>query len=119
MDMTRGNERLLQLAKILDGADAAHRKAKEPTYDQRHVVHECGTPACAAGHWVVANPDRWEIRDGCTYLKGSRASPVRALSEEFALSLDECEDIFGGAGCDYAKTAKQAAKYIRNFVKSR
>jgi hypothetical protein len=120
MDIALGNERLLELAAILDVADAQHRQRKEPTYDQSVIVHDCGTPACAAGHWAASNPDRWEIRGGCTYLKGrSSMGAIPAMSNEFALSIDEYEELFGSAGCNGARTAKQAAKYIRRFVSQR
>ena len=119
MNIELGNERLLKLAAILDVADAEHRKKKEPTYDQTEIVHPCGTPACAVGHWAAANPDRWQIRNECTYLKGSRLGPISAVCEEFVISDDEYRELFGMSGCGEAKTAKQAAKYIRRFVKRR
>lgn len=119
MDIAVGNERLLQLAAILDVADAQHRQRKEPTYDQSVIAHDCGTPACAAGHWAAANPDRWSIKDDCTYLKGSRLGPIAALCEEFALSHEEYGELFGTSGCGEANTAKRAANYIRRFVKRR
>lgn len=119
-DIALGNERLLKLADILDVADAEHRKAKEPTYSQRRIVHDCGTPACAAGHWAYANKDRWEIRNYCTYLRASPLlGPNVALGVEFSLDRAEVHELFGSCGCGDAETAQQAARYIRAFVARR
>jgi hypothetical protein len=106
-----GNRRLLKLADILDVADALHRKRKEPTYSQLDVEHGCGTPACAYGH-AVANRDL--RRAGIpSYSDWNRRE------EFFAVAATEFYDIFGGDGCNGARTAKQAARYIRTFAKRR
>lgn len=117
----KGKERLLKLADILDTADVAHRKAKQPTYDQMYTLHECGTPACALGHWAVNNRRRFLVdkRNGSVTL---RAEPdivfcgmIGAI--EFDLSYEHGSELFSATGCGHARTAKQAAKYIRQFVR--
>ena len=116
-----GNRRLLRLAAILDKADALHKKRGEPTYDQDRIVHPCGTPACAWGHW--AHDQRVNAKRKMEKWYDDNLAAVR----EFALALArdedgeviEAEELFGGFGCDNAETAKQAAKYIRAFVKRR
>lgn len=117
-----GNRRLLKLADILDKADVEHRKAREPTYNQRVIAHDCGTPGCAAGHWAFANPRRWRI-DSNTFMTVLKAAPdkmgVDAIAEEFALTWHQHDELFAYDGCGGARTAKQAAKYIRAFVKKR
>lgn len=116
-----GNRRLLKLADILDTADAEHRKRKEPTYDQGQFTHECDTPACALGHWAAAHPRRWRFNTGGTpELKFAFAKVAfDAAMDEFCLDRGEVLDLFNSSGCGNARTAKQAAKYIRNFVARR
>lgn len=118
-----GNRRLLKLANILDTADAAHRKRKEPTYSQYEFTHDCGTPACALGHWAAANPRRWYF-EGSLYPQLRNAgspytSPLDDACDEFSIDSDETQELFDVGGCGNARTAKQAAKYIRAFVKRR
>ncbi len=114
-----GMNRLNRLADILDVADRQHRANNEPRYKQGIFVHGCGTPACALGHWAFNNQSRWKFDDGtypmlrnCDYgWCGDGAV------KEFGITHAEVCEIFGSDGCDGAKTAKQAAKYIRKFVK--
>jgi hypothetical protein len=115
-----GNRRLLVLAAILDTADAEHRRKGEPTYNQCVWSHYDGiSPACAAAHWE-ASP------------QGKRVSASEGgFMDHFALEIKipglvplgghgslESE-LFSGTGCGNARTAKQAAKYIRGFVRRR
>lgn len=113
-----GNRRLLRLAKILDTADALHRKRKEPAYSQENWTHPCGTPACALGHYAAHTPSRWFFEHGFPKIKAGIGGSW-AATEEFGLSDDNVAEIFSSRGCGGAKTAKQAAKYIRAFVKRR
>lgn len=120
-----GKKRLLKLAEILDTADAEHRKKGEPTYNQDQLIHPCGTPACALGHWaeysrrlkiVPANcGSRYvvEFKDSATF----RPTIDQIAYDEFGLSATHADELFGFVGCGGAKTAKQAARYIRSFVK--
>lgn len=121
-----GNRRLLKLADILDRADALHRKQHEPTYNQSRFFHSCGTPACAMGHWATHNPRRWGVdteqyRDSYEHLPRFRSggSVITGGMADFALWCGEYDDIFGDQGCDNARTGKQAAKFIRQFVAQR
>lgn len=117
-----GNRRLLKLAKILDSADALHKKRGEPGYNQDLIDHPCGTPSCAWGHWAQ------DQRINAKRKMEKWYDDNRAAEDEFAMSPPdaewdedsaEVEEIFGGKGCGEAKTAKAAAKYIRAFVKRR
>lgn len=118
----KGKERLLKLADILDVADAEHRKNKEPTYDQCTLIHaDCGTPACALGHWAAANPRRfnYDAKGGSVRL---RAYPdISGVDEigsiEFDITEAQGTELFDYNGCGEARTSKEAARYIRNFVK--
>src|SRR5689334_20106169 len=105
-----GMNRLLRLANILDVADKKHRERKEPTYFQGYYDHPCGTPACALGHWAAHTPSRWKLismtmNDGNQDFYG-----LDAAISDFGIDREESHDLFGGNGCDGAKTAKQAAK---------
>lgn len=118
-----GNRRLLKLADILDKADAAHRKLKQPTYAQSLFVHPCGTPACAIGHWAAHNRRRgWRVdvnnSVGSVYKNGNY-NTIMAGIEEFDLGVAEYLRIFGSDGCGHARTGKEAAKFIRRFVAER
>jgi hypothetical protein len=102
-----GAKRLIKLAGILGKADALHKKRGEPSYDQRHAGHACGTPACAGGHWNVSiGLPPYAMGKGSFY-----------INETFGLSSDrEWGELFGADGCGDAKTAREAASYIRGFV---
>ncbi len=111
-----GANRLLKLALILDTADALHKKKCEPRYDQNLYRHPCGTPACALGHWAAANPKRFTVTPFGIPLTATSYGIETAVLE-FGIDFDEVEELFDVYGCGGAKTAKQAARYIRAFVK--
>jgi hypothetical protein len=105
-----GNINLLLLADILDNADAKHIAAGEPTYDQTDWAHDCGTPACAIGHWQA--------------FKGRRVRPenddLNRCAHEFSMDIgsDEWAKLFGYKP-GYARSASEAAEKIRKFVTTR
>jgi hypothetical protein len=103
-----GNDRLLALAVLLDTADEVHIAKDEPTYCQSYTFHMCGTPACAGGHWNVAQDVR-NIEGALSFLR----------NETFDLSEAEWMSIFGEKGCGNAQTSKEAAEFIRDFVARR
>ncbi len=113
-----GANRLLKLALILDTADKLHEKKGEPTYCQEQYRHFCGTPACALGHWAAANPKRWTFdKLGFPFVARGLESGVHSAVDEFGISYSEVVELFHSNGCGKAKTAKEAARYIRAFVK--
>lgn len=117
-----GNARLLRLANILDTADQAHAEKGEPTYYQPKFAHECGTPACALGHWAFNNRKRWTWKNTDSGVICRRKnSPGTGLFEsaEFDLNVYQANELFGNSGCGEAKHAQDAATYIREFVKNR
>lgn len=121
--MKLGWKRLLKLADILDVADAEHRAKGEPTYFQAPVVHPCGAPACAIGHYAAAAASKqrgWGLSQFGVLRYGEPigifGSEVRA---EFDINLTDALNLFDANGCGGARTAKQAAKYIRKLVKSK
>lgn len=118
-----GKARLLRLANILDVADAAHRASHEPTYNQRCLRHECGTPACAIGHWAAHERSRWVFKrgDGVRLKASNNMISVPNLMQDaatdFAITQLQAIELFENEGCGNARTAHQAALYIRKFVK--
>lgn len=117
-----GARRLLRLAKILDTADALHKKRGERPYYQGAIIHPCGTPACAIGHYAAHTPSRFRVNkrdESVSYLPSTILDDheARIAQAEFGISFDEGIEVFGWSGCGKARTAKQAAKYIRSFVR--
>ncbi len=119
MKLTKlGARRLLKLASILDTADALHKKRGEPLYNQEDYVHSCGSPACALGHYAANTRGFTLDRAWGEYCrKGLSFTWDCGAAKEFGLSTSEATELFYYNGCGEAKTAKQAAKYIRSFVK--
>lgn len=118
----KGMRNLLRLAEILDDADQMHRDDGEPKYDQSNYIHPCGTPACAMGHYALATEADFRISPyGAGWWFTNRSDGRILLIDDFAKSefcLEDHEswELFSGSGCGNAKTAKQAAAYIRRFV---
>lgn len=101
---------LLELAEILETADEKHLARGEPTYEQDFASHDCGTPACALGHWVAAkHPVEYKIQ---------RWSWGQIMQQDFGLDDEYADIIFGSDGCGRAQTAKDAAAFIRTFVEA-
>lgn len=101
----------------------------------RNVEAEsCGTPACALGHYasrtdlqrfvkIQYHKDDFGIKYAELAYFGSRDSGVDYCDSEFerhfGISLEETELLFSWDGCNGAKTALAAAKYIERFVKQK
>lgn len=105
-----GNANLMLLASILADADARHRAAREPAYDQTRWAHPCGTPACAIGHWRASK--------GRSASGPSGQSDIPEYQAEFALDDEQWADLFGYRP-GYARTAAEAAAKIRALVATR
>lgn len=143
-----GNKRLLELARILSRVPNVPKKVngKIRGYDQTVYSHPCGTPACAWGYWEYSDKSRFKrLAKAAGYPKEDIADAVAHWHEaswpvgvpedelricqlhigvyhsqkEFALESGDVVRLFGGYGCDGAQNGKQAAAYIRNFVKER
>lgn len=115
-----GADRLLALADILDEADAKHAAKGGPRFTMRTWFHHCGTPACAMGHWA-ASEDAATRGWGWNASKGDIQCPSvgnlgNEIQKEFGINHLEVDKLFSGAGCGGARTGKEAAIYIRNFV---
>lgn len=116
-----GNRRLLKLANILDAAHQQQIASGGPTYDQTDMVHPCGSPCCALGHWAHANPKLWKFdaRNGCFKHLPEGMYGLEPAAKDFHLEQHEVYELFGGSGCGSARTATDAATYIRRFVNQR
>lgn len=125
----QGVQRRLQIARLNKCAQILREAAKRygrkndwlNGYCQAIYTHDCGTPACAFGHYAAAHPKRFAIskRDGFPVLMVAGVYPfygLDAAKEEFELSQSEVIELFGGNGCGGAKTALQAAQYIEKFI---
>lgn len=115
---------LLRLADILDEAQKVYEKAGIKQnfikgYYQGHFVHMCGAPACAIGHWA-ANTPTWSIDAKNELIERDdpalRELPFFGAGLDFELNSVQLSVLFEGGGCGRAKTAKEAADYIRDFV---
>lgn len=110
---------LEELATILETADEEHAKKNEPGYRQMIYIHPCGSPGCALGHWAVAHPDRWIVNvdlERVVFRYAYGKSILSSTASEFGITDDEAEELIGIAGCGDARTAKEAATYIRAFI---
>ena len=82
---------------------------------------ECGSPACALGHYVARRDLQREFllnRDGYPVLcTNHRDVSFFAFERHFGLKPEEHEELFGPEGCNNASTPEEAAAYIVNFIK--
>lgn len=134
MKMTEeGANRLLDVARALRDASRKGWSLEMGRYGKSQQFAEgslaeyvteqnCGTPACALGHYAVRR-DLQKIlhldRDGAFVFAGldvCASYTNRQLQEYFQLNEDESEELFSSWGCNRAQTALQAAKYIEAFV---
>lgn len=119
-------ERLLNVAKSL-------RESPNPDkFDMSyHLDHECGTPACAFGHYAarqdlqstfrVARDPRFHAY-GIETTDGENQNvwwDDQCVREHFDITYDEARLLFFSDGCDYAKSPNEAAEYIERFVAQR
>lgn len=114
-------ERLLNVAKAL-------RESKNPdSFDMSfHLDHECGTPACAFGHYA----GRQDLQSAFRIAFDGRLSAYNiettdghevwwdsdCVREHFDITEAEARELFFAYGCGDAKSASEAAEYIERFV---
>lgn len=116
-------ERLLNVAKAL-------RESKHPEmFDMNvHLHHECGTPACAFGHYAA----RQDLQNAFKIVFDGRFRAYsiettdeqsdsvwwddQCVLEHFDISDKEARMLFFARGCGGAKSPIEAAKYIERFV---
>ena len=89
------------------------------------IEHNCGTPACAIGHYAV----RDDLQEAFSLdTKGNLLSTEtgfqiahdqQVVMNHFGCSYDEISSLFDGDGCGSAATALEAAVYIERFVQDK
>lgn len=122
-------KRLRTVAAALDEADAIPFFRKTFTMrvwgfgfnHERQNVPDCGTPACAMGHYAARTDLQRGFKldsDGDVattgHLKGYRVD--FAMRMHFGIDVNQHEKLFGHDGCNRAKRPKAAASYIRKFA---
>lgn len=119
----RQEKRLLNVAKALrEGRPENFYMGTwgEPVDDKNA---KCGTPACALGHYASRLDLQKKVILGRTTgavhsrASGKRISPFAFAMKHFGITKEEADELFEVDGCGLARTNKQAAKYIENFVK--
>lgn len=117
--------RLSKLVKTL--RNAPKEKAKHFTmatyvHDGSDQTHPCGTPACALGWYATTRQTAFRIIPKEGYLCSldgvvtDHRGNIGIAATHFGIEVDEAYELFDGAGCGDAKTTKQAANYIENFI---
>ena len=131
--VSEGNQRLLNVARAL-------RESPNPEkFDMgRYGDDDCGTPACAFGHYAA----RQDLQDRFALVRRElRVSYAEAIYfstdvllrytgemafydshlvlEHFGISWEEADDLFSVEGCGGANTPAQAADFIEAFVAKR
>lgn len=111
--------RLLNVAKAL-------RESKYPTrFSMRRFGDDCGTPACALGHYAVRRDLQGIFTLNKTgYLRRikGREDGVSGVTDStilrhFGITHKQAFELFrGDSGCGGALTTTQAADYIEKFV---
>jgi hypothetical protein len=117
--MTIHAQRLLNVARAL-------RESPDPgSFDMDAYMHPCGTPACALGHYAartdlqgafVVLPREGTI--GCLMTASGSDSfyDHATVCEHFGITFGEANLLFSHDGCNRARSARVAAKFIESFV---
>lgn len=116
-------ERLRNLVKAVREADPKY-------FDMSRIMHECGTPGCAFGHYAsridlqdeffllpkLPHPD--QVWKGVVDKNGASVefnwTPVQ---KHFDLPQEDLNELFDADGCGDAKSPHEAAEYVENFIR--
>ena len=125
--MTVHAQRLLNVARALDESALPGKftmclygyKGKRRGFLLLH--RDCGTPACALGHYAFRTDLQKSFRlDTRGDLVFGRSTEIDYDSSEilvhFGITRAEAETLFGRQGCNDAQSAAEASVYIREFV---
>jgi len=119
----------IQAQRLLNVALALRESRNPDQFQMGCYVNGCGTPACAIGHYASRADlqDLFAIRNGDDFVYADSTPDWEyggladydddRVLEHFGITAYEAEALFGGRGCDYAKTANEAADFIERFVK--
>lgn len=134
--MKANTKRLENVARALDDAEQVPflkrmfnmglwswgRGKEEPCTGNYASTQNCGTPACAMGHYASRDDLQrtfyLDSHGDVVLTRSGVDSSVTDFIKHFSLNGRTFEELFGGQGCGNAKTPGQAAKYIRRFIKN-
>lgn len=119
-------ERLEKLIVALKGA-------KKAEFSMDKYGHTCGTPACVLGHYASRHdlqrsfklvvPEGFPFADILPFKAVPHPKELSVLEfnddvvcRHFGITVNEADELFSHMGCDQAKTAGQARRYIRKFI---
>jgi hypothetical protein len=103
-------KRLLNVIKAIE-------ESPNPKMFSMRSYSDCGTPACAMGHYAARRDLQKTFRlDEDGNVVTNNGSNLWACENHFGITPDEDEELFGLTGCGDAKTPKQAIRYIRKFI---
>lgn len=91
-----------------------------------HYAFPCGTPSCVLGIYAA----REDLQKQFYLVKGKDAVfskfdheiiyyADKEIQDHFGISEQDAEELFSGSGCNYAKTAFQALRYLKNFLETK
>jgi len=118
-------KRLLNVAVALLDAASSIKDGEKSCFTMKSYFNECGTPACALGHYATRTDlqeafhqgpieDRWVYLAGTTeFLTDYYCAPVQY---HFGITKVQARMLFSGGGCGGANTELEAVKYIKWFV---
>lgn len=121
---TKPKVRLDRLRKVVRALREVPPEQKSE-FTMVHYVHDCGTPACALGHFAARRdlqrvfkifPNRSPSRKAEARYRGNDWD-LLSSGDYFGLERAQMNELFGPAGCDDAETPLQAARYIERFIK--
>lgn len=119
-------KRLLNVAKALRQGYAAHPL----DFGMGNYANECGTPACALGHYAHRRDLQRTFQ--LDYLESEHGTDGRKqvvnnggwgihydstpICKHFGINAREATELFASEGCGGAQDGYDAAKYIERFV---
>lgn len=126
-------KRLLNVARALRESPNPQKFTMERVFACDYIAGEdkdgfCGTPACAIGHYAHRKDLQKLLKIEIMYnsyetVAKVRYSDMRSMTidddrilEHFGITAGQAIELFSGGGCGKAKTPKQAARYIEQFV---
>jgi len=112
-------KRLLNVVRAL-------REDKDPERFCMAFFSDCGTPACALGHYAARRDlqNTFYLRRvrGWLGLVSNRNEDIGVddphVHRHFGINFDEAQELFGIKGCGDARTPTEAANYIEIFVEN-
>jgi hypothetical protein len=109
--------------RLLNVARACRESRNPERFTMRKYIHECGTPACAFGHYALRDDlqDFVRIVSGPMIVLQTTGDHLAGshLLHHFAIGIWEWEELFGPGGCDKADTPEKAARFIEKFVEQK